>query len=183
MQILTKYIIKNIFFHQADDLVCVFWGEVCRNVVCVWLMCGVVQGMDPVNERRVFDIVVRTACGVNTSQYFFITPKVGLLTWHCVTCLLIWECHRVCVCVCSSYRTWSTRSRWPSSVCTTDPTCCRRTNGARKPSSDASNADKSPEETELHVELFSVDQVLDGSPVQMVKCLHVKTAKDVTSSD
>lgn len=38
-----------------------------------------VQGMDPVNERRVFDIVVRSACGVNTSQYFFITPKVGFL--------------------------------------------------------------------------------------------------------
>lgn len=34
------------------------------------------QGMDPVNERRVFDIVVRAACGVNTSQYFFITPKL-----------------------------------------------------------------------------------------------------------
>ncbi|KAK7126137.1 hypothetical protein R3I93_021499 [Phoxinus phoxinus] len=34
------------------------------------------QGMDPVNERRVFDIVVRSACGVNTSQYFFITPKL-----------------------------------------------------------------------------------------------------------
>ncbi len=154
-----------------------FWGE-----VCVWLMCGVVQGMDPVNERRVFDIVVRTACGVNTSQYFFITPKVGLLT-DIVWRVCWYENVTECVCVCSSYRTWSTRSRWPSSVCTTDPTCCRRTNGARKPSSDASNADKSPEETELHVELFSVDQVLDGSPVQMVKCLHVKTAKDITSSD
>uniref|UniRef100_W5LNS0 Structural maintenance of chromosomes protein 5 n=1 Tax=Astyanax mexicanus TaxID=7994 RepID=W5LNS0_ASTMX len=34
------------------------------------------QGMDPVNERRVFDIVVKTACGGNTSQYFFITPKL-----------------------------------------------------------------------------------------------------------
>ncbi|KAG7476281.1 hypothetical protein MATL_G00081220 [Megalops atlanticus] len=34
------------------------------------------QGMDPVNERRVFDIVVRTACKGTTSQYFFITPKV-----------------------------------------------------------------------------------------------------------
>uniref|UniRef100_A0A3Q4GV85 Structural maintenance of chromosomes protein 5 n=1 Tax=Neolamprologus brichardi TaxID=32507 RepID=A0A3Q4GV85_NEOBR len=33
------------------------------------------QGMDPVNERRVFDIVVRTACKETTSQYFFITPK------------------------------------------------------------------------------------------------------------
>ncbi|XP_061592251.1 structural maintenance of chromosomes protein 5 [Cololabis saira] len=34
------------------------------------------QGMDPINERRVFDIVVRTACKTTTSQYFFITPKL-----------------------------------------------------------------------------------------------------------
>ncbi|KAJ7988430.1 hypothetical protein DPEC_G00323470 [Dallia pectoralis] len=34
------------------------------------------QGMDPVNERRVFDIVVQTACKETTSQYFFITPKL-----------------------------------------------------------------------------------------------------------
>ncbi|XP_066506411.1 structural maintenance of chromosomes protein 5 isoform X2 [Hoplias malabaricus] len=34
------------------------------------------QGMDPVNERRVFDIVVKTACNGSTSQYFFITPKL-----------------------------------------------------------------------------------------------------------
>ncbi|CAG6021385.1 unnamed protein product [Menidia menidia] len=34
------------------------------------------QGMDPINERRVFDIVVRTACKETTSQYFFITPKL-----------------------------------------------------------------------------------------------------------
>nr|XP_023682241.1 structural maintenance of chromosomes protein 5 isoform X1 [Paramormyrops kingsleyae] len=34
------------------------------------------QGMDPVNERRVFDIVVQTACRGTTSQYFFITPKL-----------------------------------------------------------------------------------------------------------
>uniref|UniRef100_A0A7N8XCS4 Structural maintenance of chromosomes protein 5 n=1 Tax=Mastacembelus armatus TaxID=205130 RepID=A0A7N8XCS4_9TELE len=34
------------------------------------------QGMDPINERRVFDIVVRTACKQTVSQYFFITPKL-----------------------------------------------------------------------------------------------------------
>ncbi|XP_075067074.1 structural maintenance of chromosomes protein 5 isoform X2 [Mixophyes fleayi] len=34
------------------------------------------QGMDPVNERRVFEMVVKTACKENTSQYFFITPKL-----------------------------------------------------------------------------------------------------------
>ncbi|RXM95464.1 Structural maintenance of chromosomes protein 5 [Acipenser ruthenus] len=33
-------------------------------------------GMDPVNERRVFEMVVRTACKGTTSQYFFITPKL-----------------------------------------------------------------------------------------------------------
>ncbi|XP_072038157.1 structural maintenance of chromosomes protein 5-like [Amphiura filiformis] len=34
------------------------------------------QGMDPSNERRVFDLVVKTACKENTSQYFLITPKL-----------------------------------------------------------------------------------------------------------
>lgn len=28
------------------------------------------------NERRVFEMVVETACKKRTSQYFFITPKV-----------------------------------------------------------------------------------------------------------
>ena len=34
--------------------------------------------MDPNNERRVFELVVKTACKENTSQYFLITPKVRL---------------------------------------------------------------------------------------------------------
>jgi len=34
------------------------------------------QGMDPVNERMVFDLVVKTACNGNTSQYFLLTPKL-----------------------------------------------------------------------------------------------------------
>ncbi|XP_075383312.1 structural maintenance of chromosomes protein 5 isoform X1 [Mycteria americana] len=34
------------------------------------------QGMDPMNERRVFEMVVKTACKESTSQYFFITPKL-----------------------------------------------------------------------------------------------------------
>ncbi|KAK3717890.1 hypothetical protein QZH41_014890, partial [Actinostola sp. cb2023] len=33
------------------------------------------QGMDPNNERRVFELVAQTACKENTSQYFLITPK------------------------------------------------------------------------------------------------------------
>ncbi|KAL9822673.1 LOW QUALITY PROTEIN: structural maintenance of chromosomes protein 5 [Geothlypis trichas] len=34
------------------------------------------QGMDPTNERRVFEMVVETACKKRTSQYFLITPKL-----------------------------------------------------------------------------------------------------------
>ncbi|KAI1239722.1 hypothetical protein IHE44_0011150 [Lamprotornis superbus] len=34
------------------------------------------QGMDPINERRVFEMVVETACKKRTSQYFLITPKL-----------------------------------------------------------------------------------------------------------
>ena len=41
-------------------------------------MCCIFQGMDPNNERRVFELVVKTACKENTSQYFLITPKVRL---------------------------------------------------------------------------------------------------------
>lgn len=34
------------------------------------------QGMDPTNERRVFEMIVETACKKRTCQYFLITPKV-----------------------------------------------------------------------------------------------------------
>uniref|UniRef100_A0A803VJ67 Structural maintenance of chromosomes protein 5 n=1 Tax=Ficedula albicollis TaxID=59894 RepID=A0A803VJ67_FICAL len=34
------------------------------------------EGMDPMNERRVFEMVVETACKKRTSQYFLITPKL-----------------------------------------------------------------------------------------------------------
>lgn len=34
------------------------------------------QGMDQMNQRRVFEMVVETACKKRTSQYFLVTPKV-----------------------------------------------------------------------------------------------------------
>ncbi|KAL5482188.1 hypothetical protein EMCRGX_G022483 [Ephydatia muelleri] len=34
------------------------------------------QGMDPANERRIFDLIVQTASQQNTSQYFLLTPKL-----------------------------------------------------------------------------------------------------------
>jgi len=38
--------------------------------------------MDPVNERMVFDLVVKTACNGHTSQYFLLTPKVQFTHAH-----------------------------------------------------------------------------------------------------
>lgn len=46
------------------------------------LLCFVIsvrflhQGMDPINERRVFDLLVQTACQETSAQYFLLTPKV-----------------------------------------------------------------------------------------------------------
>lgn len=34
------------------------------------------QGMDPVNERKVFELVVQTVCRRSASQYFLLTPKL-----------------------------------------------------------------------------------------------------------
>ncbi|XP_052777305.1 structural maintenance of chromosomes protein 5-like [Mya arenaria] len=34
------------------------------------------QGMDPVNERKVFELVVQTVCKESSSQYFLLTPKL-----------------------------------------------------------------------------------------------------------
>lgn len=35
--------------------------------------------MDPINERRVFDLLVQTACRETSAQYFLLTPKVIVL--------------------------------------------------------------------------------------------------------
>nr|XP_039258386.1 structural maintenance of chromosomes protein 5-like [Styela clava] len=49
------------------------------------------QGMDPYNERRVFEIIVRSSSERDTSQYFLITPKLlpnltynEHMTVHCI---------------------------------------------------------------------------------------------------
>ena len=34
------------------------------------------SGMDAVNERRVFDLLVRVSCHERSSQYFLLTPKL-----------------------------------------------------------------------------------------------------------
>ena len=34
------------------------------------------QGMDAKNERRVFELLVRTSCQENSAQYFLLTPKL-----------------------------------------------------------------------------------------------------------
>ena len=40
--------------------------------------------MDPINERKVFELVVKTACRENTSQYFLLTPKVCAFSYKFV---------------------------------------------------------------------------------------------------
>ena len=53
------------------------------NVACLQMVIKdglIFQGMDPNNERRVFELVVETACRPYTSQYFLITPKVWKTT-------------------------------------------------------------------------------------------------------
>ncbi len=34
------------------------------------------QGMDAINERRVFDMLIETAVRRNSAQYFLLTPKL-----------------------------------------------------------------------------------------------------------
>ncbi len=36
------------------------------------------QGMDPKNERKIFEMLVKLTCREGQSQYFFITPKVSM---------------------------------------------------------------------------------------------------------
>ena len=50
--------------------------QVAVTLTVLLLLHAVYQGMDPLNERMVFDLVVKTACSRHTSQYFLLTPKV-----------------------------------------------------------------------------------------------------------
>ena len=38
--------------------------------------------MDPNNERKVFELMVETACREHTSQYFLLTPKVINISYY-----------------------------------------------------------------------------------------------------
>lgn len=53
------------------------------------------QGMDPSNERRVFELVVETVCRPGSSQYFLITPKLlpDLKYTDRMTVLSVWNGH------------------------------------------------------------------------------------------
>lgn len=46
------------------------------------------QGMDPVNERKVFNLIVDAVSGLSTAQYFLFTPKVRMCRVACRACVV-----------------------------------------------------------------------------------------------
>ena len=56
------------------------------------------QGMDAVNERRVFDMLIETSVRKNTAQYFLLTPKLlpDLNYDHGVTVLTVYNGDKMC---------------------------------------------------------------------------------------
>ena len=75
---IQSYLFQNWFFDFTEPQISCKQKDkidkkVFRKINCVF---SLFQGMDPTNERRVFELVVETVCRPNTSQYFLITPKV-----------------------------------------------------------------------------------------------------------
>ena len=71
------------------------WTRLSNSVFC---LLTILQGMDPNNERRVFDLVVKTACKDNTSQYFLITPKVNfILFWFWIIHIYVQNVPIMCI--------------------------------------------------------------------------------------
>ena len=62
------------------------------------------QGMDAVNERRVFDMLMNTSVKDNSAQYFLLTPKLlpNLKYERGVTVLIVHNSETMC-----SYREWN----------------------------------------------------------------------------
>lgn len=65
----------------------------CHAFMCLtfaYKFFWLIQGMDPINERRVFNLIVSVVNKPNSSQYFLLTPKV------CVICCDIIILHHLC---------------------------------------------------------------------------------------
>ena len=54
-------------------------GKLFKELLLAWFLCT--QGMDPINERRVFNLIVSVVNKPNSSQYFLLTPKVCVVMW------------------------------------------------------------------------------------------------------
>ena len=56
------------------------------------------QGMDATNERRVFELLVRTSCYRSSSQYFLLTPKLlaGLQYSRRMNLLIVYNGQNMC---------------------------------------------------------------------------------------
>ena len=62
------------------------------------------QGMDARNERKVFELLVRTSCAEHSAQYFLLTPKLltGLNYSERMTILIVNNGEGMC-----SYKDWN----------------------------------------------------------------------------
>ncbi|XP_052276673.1 structural maintenance of chromosomes protein 5-like [Dreissena polymorpha] len=68
-------------FHQSGgerSVTTVLYMMALQEIARVPFRCvdEINQGMDPVNERKVFELVVTTVCTMSSSQYFLLTPKL-----------------------------------------------------------------------------------------------------------
>ena len=80
------------------------------------------KGMDPFNERRVFDLLVQTACQESSAQYFLLTPKVRK-----TILILLLDFYTKMSRSFSSFRAYSTVPTWRFTLCRTASMCA--TNG------------------------------------------------------
>lgn len=82
-----------IFFYQQKIatpffmafFVLVYNGTEMIGCLTFYLYCSCVdeinQGMDPSNERKIFNMLVEQTAQLGKSQYFFVTPKVKTCFW------------------------------------------------------------------------------------------------------
>ena len=63
-------------FRVVDEINQVYSFYFTIKFACHLKLISLRKGMDPVNERKVFDIIVQNSCAKQFAQYFLLTPKL-----------------------------------------------------------------------------------------------------------